>query len=71
MANLAKYISGQPVIGIHPAPERYDGVLVKAAYRLNWVGALQRVVHGDVLLERAGVWWKASWTTAGERLVAL
>jgi hypothetical protein len=27
--NVAKYLSGQPVIGINPAPELYDGVLVR------------------------------------------
>ena len=26
--NVAKYLQGQPVIGINPNPERYDGVLV-------------------------------------------
>lgn len=28
VANVAKYLSGQPVIGINPDPERYEGVLV-------------------------------------------
>lgn len=28
VANLAKYLDGQPVIGINPEPERNDGVLV-------------------------------------------
>lgn len=27
--NVAKYLSGQPVIGINPAPDLYDGVLVR------------------------------------------
>lgn len=31
VANAAKYLSGQPVIGINPDPERYDGVLVPHA----------------------------------------
>lgn len=29
IANLAKYLTGQPVIGINPAPELYDGVLAQ------------------------------------------
>ena len=28
VANAAKYLSGQPVIGVNPEPERFDGVLV-------------------------------------------
>ncbi len=31
VANLAKYLNGQPVIGLNPLPERYDGVLVPHA----------------------------------------
>ena len=31
VANLAKYLSGQPVIGLNPLPALYDGVLVKHA----------------------------------------
>ncbi|MDB5705779.1 MAG: hypothetical protein JWN66_2895 [Sphingomonas bacterium] len=29
VANVAKYLSGQPVFGINPAPDLYDGVLVR------------------------------------------
>jgi hypothetical protein len=29
VANLAKYVSGQPVLGINPAPDVYDGVLMQ------------------------------------------
>ncbi len=29
VANSAKYLAGQPVIGINPDPEEYDGVLVR------------------------------------------
>ena len=28
VANVAKYLSGQPVIGVNPEPERNSGVLV-------------------------------------------
>jgi NAD kinase len=31
VANAAKYLSGQPVIGCNPDPSRYEGVLVKHA----------------------------------------
>ncbi|HSN91370.1 MAG TPA: NAD+ kinase [Anaeromyxobacteraceae bacterium] len=38
VANAAKYLSGQPVLGLNPDPDRYDGVLVphrpEAAKRL-------------------------------------
>ncbi|VWX48345.1 NAD(+)/NADH kinase [Novosphingobium sp. 9U] len=29
VANVAKYLDGQPVLGINPAPDLYDGVLVR------------------------------------------
>lgn len=28
VANIAKYLGGQPVLGVNPSPDRYDGVLV-------------------------------------------
>ncbi len=31
VANVAKYLHGQPVIGVNPDPARYDGVLVRHA----------------------------------------
>lgn len=31
VANLAKYLDGQPVLGVNPAPELYEGVLVPLA----------------------------------------
>lgn len=31
VANVAKYLSGQPVLGINPDPSQYDGVLVRHA----------------------------------------
>lgn len=31
VANLAKYLEGQPVIGLNPDPQRYEGVLVPHA----------------------------------------
>ena len=29
VANVAKYLDGQPVLGVNPAPDRYDGVLMQ------------------------------------------
>lgn len=29
VANVAKYLDGQPVLGLNPAPDLYDGVLVR------------------------------------------
>ncbi|MEL6759096.1 MAG: hypothetical protein AAFP04_01730, partial [Myxococcota bacterium] len=40
VANVAKYLDGQPVIGVNPDPERYDGVLV--AHAPKQVGTLIR-----------------------------
>ncbi|GHD05194.1 NAD(+)/NADH kinase [Tianweitania populi] len=31
VANVAKYLDGQPVLGVNPAPDLYDGVLVRVA----------------------------------------
>lgn len=33
VANVAKYLTGQPVLGVNPAPDLYDGVLVRVALR--------------------------------------
>ncbi len=51
IANVAKYLGAQPVIGVNPAPDLYDGVLAR-----NPVERLSRLlpasVAGDVALER-------------------
>jgi hypothetical protein len=31
VANIAKYLDGQPVLGVNPSPDLYDGVLVRLA----------------------------------------
>jgi hypothetical protein len=31
VANVAKYLDGQPVLGVNPSPDLYDGVLVRLA----------------------------------------
>ncbi|WP_232630753.1 hypothetical protein [Methylobacterium sp. Leaf118] len=68
VANVAKYLEGQPVIGIDPAPDRNDGVLVR-----NPVARLARLlpasVAGDVALERRTM--VQAILDGGERLFAL
>ncbi|RWE76633.1 hypothetical protein [Mesorhizobium sp.] len=50
VANVAKYLNGQPVLGVNPAPDLYDGVLVRIG-----AGRLARLlvasVAGDVEME--------------------
>jgi NAD kinase len=51
VANVAKYLDGQPVLGVNPDPGRYDGILVPLAP--DRVGKLLRpAAHGDVALQR-------------------
>jgi NAD kinase len=50
VANVAKYLAGQPVLGVNPDPSQYDGLLVKLSPdRLG--GHLQQVVAGAAPLE--------------------
>ncbi|PZN92777.1 MAG: hypothetical protein DCF31_14985 [Alphaproteobacteria bacterium] len=51
VANVAKYLDGQPVLGVNPAPDLYDGVLVRlplAALGRSLVASAQ----GDTAVER-------------------
>jgi NAD kinase len=51
VANVAKYLDGQPVLGVNPAPDLYDGVLVRVSLdRLKL--ALPAARHGDVAIEQ-------------------
>lgn len=68
VANVAKYLDGQPVLGVNPAPDRYDGVLV----RLKVTGltrSLTGAVHDDVAIERRTM--VEATTDSGQRLLAL
>lgn len=68
VANVAKYLDGQPVLGINPAPNQYDGVLV----RLNVAAlgnALYAVLHSDAAIELRTM--VQATTDSGERLLAL
>jgi hypothetical protein len=50
VANVAKYLNGQPVLGVNPAPDLYDGVLVRiGAGRLAKLLAASSA--GDVQVE--------------------
>ena len=50
VANVAKYLDGQPVLGVNPDPSLYDGVLVPlAADRVAKL--LAPAAHGDVPLQ--------------------
>jgi len=68
VANVAKYLDGQPVLGVNSAPDWYDGVLV----RLSTEGlgpTLIRAVQGDVAVEHRTM--VEATTDAGARLLAL
>lgn len=66
--NVAKYLTGQPVIGVNPAPDLYDGVLVR--HRVDQLSRLLPcAVNGDAIIERRTMAEAALDT--GERLCAL
>jgi NAD kinase len=51
VANLAKYLNGQPVVGVNPAPDVFEGVLAPFKARVL-PGMLPAVAAGAVALER-------------------
>jgi NAD kinase len=68
VANVAKYLDGQRVLGVNPAPDQYDGVLV----RLNvdaLAGSLPAALHSDIATEHRTM--VEATTDSGERLLAL
>jgi len=68
VANLAKYLDGQPVIGINPEPERNDGVLVPC--RADQARALLEVsAAGAATIERRTM--VSAELDDGQRLLAL
>jgi len=68
VANVAKYLTGQPVLGINPAPDLYDGVLVRV--QLDRLGAaLPASLHNDVEVEHRTM--VEGVLDTGEKLVAL
>ncbi|HEX9965373.1 MAG TPA: hypothetical protein VGB04_10375 [Allosphingosinicella sp.] len=68
VANVAKYISGQPVIGVNPDPELFDGVLARwPAGRLG--ETLRAAAAGAAAVERRTM--VEARLDGGERLLAL
>jgi NAD kinase len=67
VANVAKYLSGQPVVGVNPSKALFDGVLVRHA-----PGSVQKLLEeaarGCACEERTMV---QATTSDGQRLVAL
>jgi NAD kinase len=50
VANVAKYLDGQPVVGVNPDPELYDGILVRVAPD-RVAQLLPLAAHGGVALQ--------------------
>ena len=68
VANVAKYLTGQPVLGVNPDPDQYDGILVRLrAERV--ADCLARTVGGDARIERRTM--AQAILDGGERLLAL
>ncbi|MEJ1969210.1 MAG: hypothetical protein WDN03_11350 [Rhizomicrobium sp.] len=68
VANVAKYLDGQPVIGVNPDPDLYDGILVPVAPE-GLARLLRPTAQGDVPLQRRTM--VESQLDDGQRLLAL
>lgn len=68
VANVAKYLDGQPVLGVNPAPDLYDGVLASIAPE-RLAKLLPASIHADVALERRTM--VEALLENGERILAL
>jgi hypothetical protein len=68
VANVAKYLAGQPVLGINPSPDLYDGVLVRVPIA-RFAELLPASVAGVALVERRTM--VEAVLDTGERLLAL
>lgn len=68
VANVAKYLSGQPVLGLNPSPDLYDGVLARVPIERLAV-LLPASVAGAAPVERRTMVEAA--LDSGERLLAL
>lgn len=68
VANVAKYLAGQPVIGVNPMPELYDGVLVR--FPAGEVGKLLAATHAGAVVQQRRTMVEGR-LDSGERLVAL
>lgn len=49
VANTAKYAKGQPIIGVNPAPARFDGVLLKTQVE-TFARHLQHTLTGNAVI---------------------
>jgi NAD kinase len=49
VANTAKYVKGQPIIGVNPDPTRIDGILLKANTQ-NFISFLDHCLFGKMRL---------------------
>ena len=68
VANVAKYLDGQPVLGVNPAPDRFDGVLLRVpAERLG--ATLRAAAARETAVERRTM--AEARLDTGETLVAL
>ena len=67
VANVAKYLDGQPVIGVNPEPDRNAGVLV--SHTPDSAGALIRAAHSSADVEQRTM--VAAVTDDGQRLLAV
>lgn len=67
VANTAKYAKGQPIIGVNPAPARFDGVLLKTQVS-NFGSHLQQCLAGRMQL--AEITMAELKLNDGQRLIA-
>ena len=68
VANVAKYLDGQPVLGLNPAPDLYDGVLVRISLP-DLAALLPASIAGAAPAERRTM--VEARLDTGERLLAL
>ena len=68
VANVAKYLTGQPVLGVNPDPDQYDGVLARLAPG-DLAVHLGGAVSGEAAIERRTM--VQAQLDGGERLLAL
>jgi len=67
VANVAKYVGEQPLVGVNPDPERFDGVLL--AYEVAQArGAVRKVLEGKARVR--GVTLAEARLEDGQRLLA-
>jgi hypothetical protein len=68
VANIAKYLDGQPVFGINPDPDQYDGVLVRFSPD-HWQDTLARWAGRQIRFEQRAM--VEARLESGEHLLAL